>query len=217
MPHHATGNRRPTAAVIPASGSAERMDGRPKLLLPIGDTTVLGWTCRALLGAGVAEIMVVVHYDDDELQDWCRECGLEMAVNLQPEQGMLASIQCGIRELGGPEALTARQTDLLVTPGDLPAMKPLDVREVLLAADHHPDALVVPRHEDRRGHPLRVPPELIGEIFDLDPDIGLRQLLEEHPDRVHEVPVEDPGVVLDLDTEVDYRRLCDLVEGGGAG
>lgn len=198
--------------MIPASGRAERMDGRPKLLLSIGDTTVLGWTCRALLGAGVKRIVVVVRYDDDELQEWCREAGLEVAVNPQPELGMLASIRCGIEHLNGPQALAARRTDLLVTPGDLPALQSLSVREVLLAADHHPEALVVPRHEGRRGHPLRVPPDLIAEIFDLDLEVGLRQLLEDQPERVHEVPVEDPGVVLDLDTEADYRRLCDLIE-----
>lgn len=199
--------------MIPASGSAERMDGKPKLLLPIGDTTVLGWTCRALLGAGVKRIVVVVRYDDDDLQDWCRECGLEVAISLQPELGMLASIRCGIEHLNGPQALAARRTDLLVTPGDLPAMQPLAVREVLLAADRHPEALVVPCHEGRRGHPLRVPPDLIAEVFDLDLEMGLRQLLEEHPERVHEVVVEDPGVVLDLDTEADYRKLCEVIEG----
>lgn len=198
--------------MIPASGSAERMDGRPKLLLPMGDTTVLGWTCRAFLGAGVARIVIVAHYDDDDLQDWCRECGLEMAINLEPEAGMLQSVRCGIKQLGGAEALLARRTNLLVSPGDLPALQPLSVRAVLLAADHHSDALVVPNFEGARGHPLRIPPALISSIFDLDDDVGLRQLLDRHPDRVHEVPVEDPGICLDLDTEVDYQRLCDLVE-----
>ncbi len=200
------------AAVIPASGRAQRMGGR-KLLLPIGDTVVLGWTCRALLGAGVARVVVVARDDDDELRSWCTECGIDLVPNSHPERGMLGSIHRGIEHLDGAKALRARAVNLLVTPGDLPALQPLSVREVLLAADHHPQALVMPVHAGKRGHPLRIPPDLIGEISSLNPDVGLRHLLAEHPELVHEVEVNDPGVLHDLDTESDYRQLRELIEG----
>ena len=202
------------AAVIPASGSAARLDGLPKLLLPIADTTVLGWTCRAFLGAGIAKIVIVARYDDDDLLAWCQQCGLEVAENLKPELGMLP-VHPGVvfAIWGGAEALAARSTDLLVSPGDLPALQPLSVRSVLLAADLHPDALVVPTHNAERGHPLRIPPALIGEVFDLNLESGLRQILEEHASSVHVgARLEDPGVILDLDTDADYRRLRDRIE-----
>ena len=200
------------AAVIPAAGRGERMNGGHKLLLPIGDTVVLGWTCRALLAAGVARVVVVVREDDIALRDWCDAHGIDFAVNLQPEMGMLGSIRRGILSLDGAEAMVARQTDLLVTPGDLPAMKPLSVREVLLAADHYRQALIVPVHAGRRGHPLRIPCNRIGEISDLNTDVGLRQLLTDHPELVHEVEVDDPGVAHDLDTAADYQYLRQLIE-----
>ena len=46
------------AAVVLAAGQSRRM-GRPKLVLPWGDTTVIGRVVQALLEAGLNEIVVV--------------------------------------------------------------------------------------------------------------------------------------------------------------
>lgn len=210
------------SAVVPAAGRSRRM-GRPKLLLPFGDGTVLGATLAALAGGGAGRICVVTRPDDEDLAVWlagealgeiARRTAsppgagpvLRAAVNPEPARGMLSSIQAGMDALAegsGPGELAP----LLVCPGDLPALGAGTVRRVLRAAAGRERALAVPVHRGRRGHPLAVGGERIPEVPDLDPFVGLRQLLERHPDSVVEVSVDDAGCVRDLDTPEDYREL----------
>jgi len=217
--------------------------GRPKLLLPFGEGTVLGATLAALAGGGARRIAVVARPDDPRLAGWLagpaaeelaarlRGAGavaggelpeLVVAVNPDPERGMLTSVLAGLDALGGGstrEGGVLRPAEpLLVCPADLPALSPGTVAAVLAAlAATVPGTgarparlpgLAVPVHAGRRGHPLAVAPRLVPEIPGLDPAVGLRQLLERHPDELAEVPVDDPGCVRDLDTPEDYEDLA---------
>ncbi|HEX2163019.1 MAG TPA: nucleotidyltransferase family protein [Thermoanaerobaculia bacterium] len=195
-----------SVAIVPAAGVSRRM-GRAKLLLPWGEGTVIGGVVAALRHGGVGEIVVVVAPRGRELASWGRACGLTVAVNPRPEEGMLSTIRVGMLALGGAERLVATGRPLLIAPGDLPGLAPVTVRAVLAALDSGA-ALAVPVHRGRRGHPLGIAPPLLPEIEELDPTVGLRQLLERHTGEVVEVAVEDPGAVADVDTPEDYARLA---------
>lgn len=193
------------AAVVPAAGASRRM-GRPKLLLPFGDGTVVGGVVAALRAGGVGEVALVVAPGDDVLAAWGRARSLTVAVNPRPEDGMLSTIRAGVAALGGGAALAAAGRPLLVTPADLPALSGATVRAVLAAlAAGAP--LAVPLHRGRRGHPLGIAAGLLPEIDRLDPDVGLRQLLDRHAALLRELPIDDPGALEDVDTPEDYARL----------
>ncbi len=119
---------------------------------------------------------------------------------------MLSSILAGLEALGGAAALAERGEPLVICPGDHPAIRAGTVRRLLAAA--RPGTAVVPRHQGRRGHPLVVAADLVAELPRLDPAVGLRQLLAGRADAVHELAVDDPGVLLDLDRPEDYERLA---------
>jgi molybdenum cofactor cytidylyltransferase len=185
--------------------------GQPKLLLPYRGGTVLGALVGALQAAGAAPIVVVAAAADAALRAWCEAqataASVIAAVNPQPERGMLSSILEGLAALGGAGALAGRGRPLLVTPGDLPALRPATVTELLR---RHRDAaapLAVPVYHGRRGHPLAIAPALIPEIPNLDPARGLHQLLDLHARALLAVDVDDPGCVADLDAPEDYERL----------
>ena len=219
----------PAAAIVPAAGRSRRM-GRPKLLLPVGGTggaggTVIGATLAALAAGGAGRIATVIRPGDRPLRAWLRgQAAAEIArrtgraagtgpelvavVNPHPERGMLSSIVIGLEALGGPSGPGSSPPEpLLVCPADLPELAPATVAAVLARLAATDAGLAVPVHAGRRGHPLAIAAGLAAEIPGLDPAVGLRQLLERHPDRLAEVPVADPGCVRDLDTEEDYRRL----------
>jgi len=223
-------------AVVPAAGRSERM-GRPKLLLPAGGgETVVGATIRPLVEGGVERVCVVVgpvvgpgagpggeDRDAERLRDWALGRGFTVAVNPHPERGMLSSILEGLCALGGAETLAAAGQVLLVTPADLPGLRPSTVRAVLRARAAADAALAVPvvtlvaaadraSARGKRGHPLAIAPRLLTEVAELDLAVGLRQLLDRHPDEILEVPVDDPGCVHDVDTPEDYSRV---VRGSG--
>ena len=174
--------------------------GRPKLLLPFRGGTLLGSLIQALREGGVSEIVLVITPDDEALRAWGAEAGVRIAVNLEPERGMLSTILEGIAAAGDRETLA-------VCPADLPALLPSTVRTVL--AQRSP--LAVPSYQGRRGHPLVISPELIPEIRTLHLDVGLRELLDRHPESLRIVEVDDPGCVRDVDTPEEYHAL---VEGG---
>lgn len=172
--------------------------GRPKLLLPYRDRTLLGSLIQALRQGGVSEIVLVVAPEDEALRAWGVEAGVRVVVNPEPERGMLSTIREGIAAAGAGERI-------VVCPADLPALRPSTVRTVL--AD--PSPLVVPSYRGRRGHPLVISPELIPDIGTLHLEVGLRELLERHPERLRTIEVDDPGCVRDVDTPEEYQALVE--------
>ena len=188
----------PPAAVVPAAGASTRM-GRPKLLLPWGETTVLESTIAALREGG-AETVVVVIAAEGPLKEWLPPPGARCAVNEEPSRGMLSSVLAGLAVLPTPDPL-------LVCPGDLPALRASTVA-ALLAAYRRESGIVVPRHGRRRGHPLLIAPNWQARIRELaDHEGGLRRILELAAGAVHELPVDDPGCVRDVDPPAEYEAL----------
>lgn len=199
-------------AILPAAGRSRRM-GRPKLLLPFGDTTVVGATVRALQEGGAGTVVLVVAPGDGALAAWGRDQGLTVATNPDPARGMLSSIREGIAAAG---AALAGQV-LLVSPADLPALSGATVRALLEAMAARGAPLAVPAYRGRRGHPLALSPALVPEIATLDLNQGLRQLVQRHLADLLVMEVDDTGTVHDVDTPEAYERLrADGARGGGA-
>lgn len=191
-------------AIVPAAGSSTRM-GRPKLLLPFRDTTVVGALLAALRDAGVERVVVVTASGDSALEALAREAGADVAVNEHPERGMLSSILAGLEQLGGAVTIAAAGEPLLITPADLPAIRPATIRALLGVLEPSGAQLAVPTYRGKRGHPLVIDAALVPAIATVDPSRGLRDLLEHH--QVAELDVDDRGVIADVDTPADYATL----------
>lgn len=181
--------------------------GRPKLLLPYQGDTVVGALVASLRQGGVSDIVLVTAPDDEPLRAWGDRAGLRLAVNPAPERGMLSSIREGLAAAGGADLLARSGRPLLVTPADLPALRPETVAALLRHGFRDGSTLLVPSYRGRRGHPLLVSPARLPEIETLDLAVGLRELLERHPDQVEKIAVEDPGILQDVDTPEDYAAV----------
>jgi len=126
---------------------------------------------------------------------------VKFIVNRNFRQGMLSSIQTAISAL--PEAAEAA----MVMLGDQPAIPAEVIDNLIKAYRAHPGRIVVPVHDGHRGHPVVISANYRQEILGLDPKVGLRQLLRNHPDDVLEVPADSPAVLKDLDNPEDYAAL----------
>jgi len=187
-------------ALLPAAGASRRM-GRPKLLLPFRGRPLIAAVVDALRAGGVGAIVLVTAPEDEELRAWARQAGVEVAINPDPERGMLSSIQEGLAAL-------LRDQILLVSPADLPHLQSETVSNLLRKMIETGTPLAVPTFRGKRGHPLAIAPRLIPEIDTLDPNIGLKQLRDRHEAELLEIEVEDAGVVQDVDTPEDYERAA---------
>jgi len=176
--------------------------GRPKLLLPWGPTTVLEATVGALLAGGAAEAIVVVA-PEGPLGAWEPPPRVHLAFNPEPARGMLSTVLAGLDALARDGRHPA---PLLVCPADLPGLLPSTV-EALLAQYAASGGVVVPRHGNKRGHPLLLAPGWVARLPELAAfEGGLRRILELAAGAVHEVVVDDPGCLRDVDTPADLAR-----------
>jgi molybdenum cofactor cytidylyltransferase len=125
---------------------------------------------------------------------------VELVENPAFAQGdMLESIQVGLQAMG------PRPAAALITPGDLPAIRPETVRAVLHGWEESNDAVTVPVFEGRRGHPVLLPRRTWEEVMALETGQSLRTYLHQHAAEIRHVEVADPGIHRDVDTPDDYR------------
>ena len=199
------------AALVPAAGESRRM-GQPKLLLDVGGASLIARVVAALLAGGAAPVVVVPPPasapGSAEVAAEATRAGAVIVVPDAQPPDMRASVEIG---LGFLDLSALPIAAVLLAPGDSPGLTPgLVARLVAQAqAEARPDTIVVPTVAGKRGHPVALPWPLARTISDLPPDLGVNALLLQNPDRVVELPVDDPGAVADLDTPEDYREWLD--------
>jgi len=193
----------PLGVIIAAAGASSRM-GRPKLLLPWGDTSVIGHHLRQWRTLGAAQIGVVCRSDDRELHAELDRLGFppgDRIANPRPERGMFSSIQCAAGWEGWGPCLTVWALVL----GDQPHLRMETLRTLLVFQREHLSKICHPAYEGRVGHPVLLPAWAVAELR--APSGGtLKDFLKQHAGRCAQCPVADPGVRLDLDTPADYLQ-----------
>lgn len=184
-------------AVIMAAGESRRM-GTQKLLLPFGETTVVGAVVGTALASRVDRVLVVLGADKDDVREEIEPLGIDSVVNENFAEGMLSSVQTGFR------ALPADAEAAAVMLGDQPFLPARVVDTVVEAFRRSGKGIVVPVHRGQRGHPVLIDLKYRDEVLALDPADGLRRLMHAHPDDIFEAEVEDANILRDMDVPEDY-------------
>jgi molybdenum cofactor cytidylyltransferase len=187
-------------AVVLAAGESRRM-GTQKLLLPFGDTTVVGAVVRTARASRARGTMVVLGADREAVRAELATAGIGFAVNEDYRLGMLSSVQAGFRAL--PPGTRAA----VIMLGDQPFLAAAAVDAVISAYETAGRGLVVPVFRGRRGHPLLIDLEYRDEVLGLEQADGLRRLLRAHAADIVEVETGDANILRDLDTPEDYAGL----------
>jgi molybdenum cofactor cytidylyltransferase len=123
---------------------------------------------------------------------------VKVVVNPRPSRGISTSIRRGL------QVLDPRSQGILIVLGDQPGLTAKTVNALIRAFAEHRGGMVVPIFQGRRGHPVLFDRRYRKELSKLNKDVGGRFLLQEHPERVLEVPTKSKGVVKDIDTWKDY-------------
>jgi molybdenum cofactor cytidylyltransferase len=191
------------SAILLAAGQSRRM-GKPKLVLPWGDTTVLGQVVASFDAAGIEDILVVTGGARNQIEELLAQLAKTHPVraiyNPNHERGeMLSSIQAGLVGLGS-EPLAA-----LIGLGDQPQVREETIRRICEAFFQTESPLVIPSFQGRRGHPWLAARSLWPEILTLPASSTPRQFLSSHASQIEYV-ASDESVLKDLDTPEDYHR-----------
>jgi len=204
-----------TFALIPAAGKSARM-GRPKLMLPVGERTVLECTLAALRQGGIAQILVVVSPQGAGLAALAEKAGALVLQLAEETAHMQDTVLCGLAWL--EEHFHPEPGDRwLLLPADHPTLNPEVIRALLDARTAHPEqSIFVPTYAGRRGHPTLIGWPHTPEVRAWPAGVGLNQFFRQKTAVTYELPVSSPDILFDLDTPADYQRLLEMRLAQGA-
>ena len=203
-------------AVLPAAGQSVRM-GRPKLALPLGESTILERVVASLRRAGIEHVLVVVGPHVPQLLPLAERAGAHVLQLAEETPDMRATVEAGLRWLEDRFHPAPNDAWLLV-PADHPTLDPSVIQQLLRArAETGHASIVVPTHGGRRGHPTLIDWQHVAGMRVLPRGTGFNSYLRQHEGDILEVPVETPDILCDLDTPADYERLRQVFDNGETG
>ena len=192
------------SVILLAAGRSTRM-GYPKMLLRWGNVTVLERVISVFGNAGMEDILIVTGGAHAQVKDIVLECSKRYPVrsvyNKDYMDGeMLASIQCGLRNLTKKNIGAA-----MIGLGDQPQAQERSV-QLLQEVFHRTNSpLVVPSFQMRRGHPWLLARPLWEDFMGMNRGRTPRDFLNMHSKDIQYIPVDSPSILADLDTPEDYR------------
>jgi molybdenum cofactor cytidylyltransferase len=193
-PMHLTG-------VLLAAGRGARFGGA-KLLAPLpaaahgaGAGTAIGVASCLHLLAALPEVVAVVRPGDSMLASLLRAAGAQVIACPRADEGMGASLACGVLAAGGADAW-------IVALADMPWIDPATVAQVADAVRDGAE-IVATTHIGVRGHPVGFARRHFAALTGLGGDEGAISILAAHHDAVRLIEVADSGVLRDVDTRAD--------------
>ena len=186
-------------AIILAAGKSKRM-GKPKLLLPFGEKTIIETVIQNVILSKVDKILVVLGSNQDKIEEKIKDLPIETVVNPHFTKGMLSSVQCGFRSI--PKNARA----VLVMLGDQPSISSTIINKIIDKFKSTKKGVILPVNKNKRGHPVLIDIKYRDKVERLNPDIGLRELIHNHPEDIMEVELETSNILKDIDNMNDYKR-----------
>ncbi len=187
------------AAIVLAAGESRRM-GRQKLVIPYGDKTVIEHIVSQVLASEIAQTIVVTGHDVQAVEAALLGKPVTFVENRQYKDGMLTSIRAGL------QAVTPAAEGFMVVLGDQPSIDAPTINHLIAGFRAVEKGIVVPLYDDDTGHPIIISMSYRDDVMTKFDDTGLRGLIYGHPEYVHRMPVQAPGVLRDMDTPEDYER-----------
>ena len=186
-------------AVILAAGRSARM-GCQKLLMPLGNDTLLGRICGTVLESGFDNVLAVVSQETKNRLSACRE--VRYVVNPDPDRGQGSSLRCALADLN-------EYSSFAIFLGDKPAITVPQILELRRRFEVSSRSALVPFRDGVPGHPSFYDSVWRGRFLDSDED-G-REVLLRHPDEIERTAGHE-SCFFDVDTAADYLRLLTFYE-----
>ena len=185
--------------IILAAGKSERM-GQQKLLMPFGEKTILENIVDKARRSKATAVKVVIGSNRAEICELIRDYPVEIIENEAYERGMLSSVQCGFN------ALSKAAGAGMILLGDQPMVQTKVIDMLIDTFEKTGKGIIIPAYNLKRGHPVLIDTKYLSKINNLDPERGLRQLMDENPEDIYELEVDTNTILKDIDTIEDYKR-----------
>lgn len=187
--------------VVLAAGISRRL-GTPKLLLPLGDTTVLGTTLEVARSCRFDQLIVTLGGTAAAVRKAVKLDGLDIVTADDHRSGCSSSLRSALSHVH------PRADGIVLMLGDQPGVAREAVMDLIDAG--RGATIAVCQYSDGIGHPFWLDRTVFGELAELHGDKGVWRLIGSGRFDVRRVAI-DGAVPLDVDTWDDYQRLLESV------
>lgn len=191
------------AALVLAAGRSTRMGGANKLLAEVDGVPMLLRAVNAALASKATSVTVVLGHEAEKVESLLAGRKVNLVRNAEFAQGMSTSLRAGIR------ALPAEAEAAVVLLADMPRISAVQVDRLIEAFEAKQPAIVVPQRNGRRGNPILWPRAFFAAMQNVAGDQGARGLLEENPQRIRGVEMDDDAIHADVDTPDNLQSLIE--------
>jgi len=190
------------SAVLLAAGESRRMRGLNKLELMVAGVPLLRRTATTLLAAPLEEVVVVFGHEFARAQALVRDLPLNRVYNGCYQEGQMTSVHAGL------DALSRPCDGIMVCLTDQPLLEVTDIEAIIGAfARRRRGSILVPTYGGKRGNPIVLAASHRDDIMNGGRNLGCKHLIENNPESVETVEMENDHVICDLDTPEDYANL----------
>ncbi len=185
------------SAILLAAGQSKRM-GKPKLLMPFGQSTIIEQTVDNLLGSATDEVIVVLGDRAKAIRRLIADRPVKLVINPDYEQGMSTSIVAGLK------LVNRRTSAVMLALGDQPLIDSQTINRLIAGFRSHDKGIAVPTYRGDRGHPVILNIKYKEPLLALKGDVGARRIIKENSGDILEVAVDCEGIKIDIDTADCY-------------
>jgi molybdenum cofactor cytidylyltransferase len=165
--------------------------GSNKLLYPVTDNKPMLLVSAAKLASVLPCSIVVISESLVPFTAELEHMGMRVVINEQAEKGIGSSLACAVHASQDAKGW-------LIMLADMPYIK---TETITVLADRLAKgaAMVAPLLDQQRGHPVGFSQCYKIELLALSGDVGAREVIAQHRDRLELLPVDDAGVIADVD------------------
>jgi len=198
---------KPTAGIILAAGESKRF-GEPKQLLRLKDRCLIEWVLDAALDSDLSRIILVLGYAHQKIRlalgKKLQHAKLQIEVNPHYQKGQGHSLQIGLSRI---ENIFPAVMFLLA---DQPLVDAATINFLLDKFWSANKDICVPTFHGKRGNPSIFSQKFYKHIMEIKGDIGARQIIKSHPERVLGIEIKNPLFFSDVDTPEDFEKINKL-------
>ena len=193
------------SAIILAAGEGRRLGGRAKASLRIDGSSLLQRLGTALRAAGIHVLGIVIGPYRDQLLPLARACDAQVLPHTHAGATLIDSQRLALDHHLAQQG----ETDLLLVLADLPFLTAAHIQALLERWRQRAPSVdaQMPVVAGVRGHPLILSRRAAEAIAATPRELGIRDWLARHPERVLAVNASQPAYVSDIDTEADVEAL----------
>jgi len=188
------------SGLILGAGASQRL-GQPKQLLPVGNTTLLGWVVsQAQRATGLDEVVVVLGKAANEIRRQVDFGDATVVENVVFSEGCSSSYRSGIA------ALNSESEAIMIVLGDQPNIEPEIINQVAQEWRQGTAQIAVCSYRGRRGHPMIFARTMFDQLLSLHGDKAAWKLVDQNSALVQEIYFDLPPPE-DINTWQDFERL----------